>query len=153
MLRSLCLITLCVSARAQKLVLGIQTYLPNHYLLDIGRETWRRGVLTVVSTNATTTERVIPSSDPLEVWVEGPDGDFGWNNPQEERYTSIMRVVNETVSDFNWVINGDDDTVFLLDNIASLVRDLDPAEPYYISDALGPEHGWACTLPTEEEAR
>lgn len=143
-----CLLLACASVGAQKLVLGIQTYLPNHYLLDVGRQTWRQDVLTVVSTNSTTAERAIASPSPLEVWVAGPDGDFGWNNPQEERYTSIMRVVNETVDDFDWVINGDDDTVFLIDNIEALVRDLDPAEPFYISDALV-NHGWACTLPSE----
>lgn len=136
-------------ASAQKLVIGIQTYSPNHHIIATGRETWRRGVLTVVSTNSTGVEHRIPSPDPSEIWVEGPDGDFGWNNPNEERYTSIMRVVNETVSDFEWILNGDDDTIFLIDNVEAMLRDLDPDELYYISDALGPAHGWACTLATE----
>lgn len=45
-------------------------------------------------------------------------------------------------------MSGDDDTIFLVDNVLNLVRDLDPNELYYFSDSL-PSDGIACTFPEE----
>ena len=58
-----------------------------------------------------------------------------------------MRYANQSL-DFDWLLAGDDDTVFLMDNVVDLVRDLDPDEAYYITDALQPGSVY-CTFPQE----
>ena len=62
-----------------------------------------------------------------------------------------MRFANQSI-DFDWLLAGDDDTVFLMDNVVDLVRDLDPNEPYYLTDALQ-SNGLACTLREEASER
>jgi hypothetical protein len=138
-------------AAAQRLVVSIQTYSPNHYMVDLSRNSWRAGVSTVVITNGTT-ERRVSSPFPDEAWWEAPDApSIGWNNPSENRYTSQVRFANQSF-DFDWLLGGDDDTIFLVDNVRNLVRGLDSEELFYISDSL-PDDGFACTLPLEASER
>ena len=37
---------------------------------------------------------------------------------------------------FKWMLFGDDDTVFLIDNVLQLLQHLDPSIPYYMTDHL-----------------
>ena len=69
----------------------------------------------------------------------------------ENRYTAQVRFANQSV-EFDWLLAGDDDTLFLMDNVVDLVRDLDPNEPYYLTDAL-PANGLSCTLLEEASER
>jgi hypothetical protein len=62
-----------------------------------------------------------------------------------------VRFANQSI-DFDWLLAGDDDTVFLMDNVLDLVRDLDPNDPYYLTDALQ-SNGLACTLREEASER
>ena len=39
-------------------------------------------------------------------------------------------------TDYKWILYGDDDTVFFVDNVISLVSGLDYRKPYFISDCL-----------------
>lgn len=135
---------------AQQLAIGIQTFDPNHHIIHAGRETWRRDVLSVIVTNTTETEHKLNTSFKNEFWVAAPNGDFGWNNDSEERYTGVIRITNETLPKGSWdfLLNADDDTIWLLDNVKALVRDLDPDETWFISDALGPD-AFGCTFPEE----
>jgi hypothetical protein len=54
--------------------------------------------------------------------------------------------------DFEWLLSGDDDTVFLIDKVINLVRDLDPDDQYYFTDNL-PSNGESCTLREEASER
>lgn len=136
---------------AQRLAVSIQTFSGNHHMVDSSRESWRRGVSTVVITNGTT-ERRIASPVDWEVWYEAPDKpEIGWNNPSENRYTGQVRYANQTF-DFDWLLAGDDDTIFLVDNIVNLVRDLDPNDAYYFTDGLL-DNTAACTLREEASER
>lgn len=38
---------------------------------------------------------------------------------------------------YKWMLYGDDDTLFFVDGIVSLLQDFDPEMPYFISGALG----------------
>lgn len=120
-------------------------------MIESGRHSWRRDIPAVIITNGTV-ERRIDSPSPHEVWWEAPDLPLiGWNNPSENRYTSQIRFANMSY-DFDWLLGGDDDTIFLVDNVKNLVRNLDPDELFYISDALLGE-GFACTFPEEASER
>ena len=47
-------------------------------------------------------------------------------------------IANTTygMQNFKWILYGDDDTVFFIDNVLDLVKDLDHNMPYFISDAI-----------------
>ena len=137
-------------------------------MVESSRDSWRKGVATVVITNGTTERRVASPSE-HEVWFMAPDlPNLGWNNPRcalrwfnqcaassealkslcsENRYTAQVRFANQSI-DFDWLLAGDDDTIFLMDNVVDLVRDLDPNEPFYLTDALQ-SNGLSCTLREE----
>jgi hypothetical protein len=132
---------------AQRIAISIQTYSANHNMVDSSRESWRKGIATVVITNGTTARR-LPSPADNEIWFEAPDlPHVGWNTPSENRYTAQIRYANQSL-DFDWLLAGDDDTVFLVDNVVNLVRDLDPDDLYYLTDALQSDAVY-CTLPEE----
>jgi len=38
-----------------------------------------------------------------------------WNNPSENRYTAQVRYANQSLQ-FDWLLSGDDDTIFLVDS-------------------------------------
>ena len=134
-------------ASTQRLAVSIQTFSGNLHMVESSRDSWRKGVATVVITNGTT-ERMVASPSEHEVWFQAPDiPAIGWNNPSENRYTAQVRYANQSI-DFDWLLAGDDDTIFLMDNVVDLVRDLDPDEPYFMTDALLP-NGLSCTLRQE----
>lgn len=139
-------------------------------MIESSRETWRKGVPTLVLTNGSTPRR-IHSPFELEVWYEAPDWpEIGWNNPSENRYTGQARLrstqlispltsavhqvryANQTL-DFDWLLSGDDDTIFLMDNVIDLVRDLDPDDEYYITDSLIFNESVFCTVVEEASER
>ena len=69
-------------AAAQRIAVSIQTYSGNHHMVESSRDTWRKGITTVVITNGTTERRVASPSE-HEVWFEAPDlPNIGWNNPR-----------------------------------------------------------------------
>lgn len=47
-------------------------------------------------------------------------------------------VANNTigVDGYKWILYGDDDTIFFLDNIVKVLETLDHSEPYLLSDSL-----------------
>ena len=66
----------------QRIAVSIQTYSGNHHMVESSRDSWRKGVTSVVITNGST-ERAIPSPSEHEVWFEAPDlPNIGWNNPR-----------------------------------------------------------------------
>ena len=46
------------------------------------------------------------------------------------------------VDSYKWMLYGDDDTVFVLDNVIKVLSSLDYTQPYFLSDALWwPDNG------------
>lgn len=67
------------------LALSVSTHTANLHLLSSSRDSWRRGIPTLVLTNGSS-ERKLSSPAPLEVWYEGVDRpELGWNNGAESR--------------------------------------------------------------------
>lgn len=54
------------------------------------------------------------------------------------RATVTPFLANMTVgaNNFKWMLFGDDDTVFVLDNVLRMLEHLDPNLPYFITDHL-----------------
>jgi len=89
LLALLVLHTFCLAAEAKeaRIAISIQTFSGHHFVVEVGRETWRavrppsgaclwltsrQGVSTVVITNGTVEQRIeSPAVD--EVWFEAPD--------------------------------------------------------------------------------
>jgi hypothetical protein len=66
----------------QRIAVSIQTYNGNHHMVESSRDSWRKGISTMVLTNGTA-ERMIESPSEHEVWFEAPDlPKIGWNNPR-----------------------------------------------------------------------
>lgn len=54
------------------------------------------------------------------------------------RYVASVRIANKTLAGtFDWLLMGDDDTVWFLDHVRALVSGLDASVPYYLSDNIG----------------
>ena len=69
-------------ASTQRIAVSIQTFSGNHHMVESSRDSWRKGVTTVVITNGTAERRLASPSD-HEVWFEAPDlPNIGWNNPR-----------------------------------------------------------------------
>lgn len=110
----------------------------------------------------------------------GGEGDVVWDYPDFPavgnldvpyipRAVAALRIANQTFAGtFDWILYGDDETIFFTDRIGALVATLDPSVPYYISDSfMGScsrfakegerifnmnEHFTYCLLPSAEPA-
>ena len=123
------------------LVLAVATHPAHFFLLNASRDTWRKGVRTVVSVPGDGPETLLDVPFPDEVWVQGPDGTgYGWEgrggNKAEQRCTGVVRVANLTAGPYDWVLNADDDVVWLMDNVRALLERLDADKPYFITDGF-----------------
>lgn len=118
------------------------TYTPRSYLIELGRSTWRAGVPSVVLVGSGADTVDLGEYTGTEVWVSAPDGALPWNNPADGRSTSMIRVANETLQGrFDFLCFGDDDVVWLFDNVPALVKHHPPRAPAYFTDAIGAEAG------------
>lgn len=80
---------LFVSVATQRLALSIQTFSGNHHMVTAGRNSWHRGVSTVVITNGTQEKRIESPNPETEVWWTAPDLPLiGWNNVRSPRVTA-----------------------------------------------------------------
>jgi hypothetical protein len=77
---------------------------------------------------------------PTEQWGVFPDEvPNRGQTPGDWRMLAAVRLANESFArdpDWQWMVYGDDDTVFLLPNLHEVLRNLDPEVPYYISDDI-----------------
>ena len=61
-----------------------------------------------------------------------------WHKAGDLRATITPFLANMTIGpdNFKWMLFGDDDTVFLIDNVMHMLPHLDPEQPYFITDHL-----------------
>lgn len=76
-----------------------------------------------------------------EVFGVCPDqlvSDPKWHKAGDLRATVTPFLANMTIGpdNFKWMLFGDDDTVFLIDNVLNLLPHLDPTVPYFMTDHL-----------------
>ena len=64
--------------------------------------------------------------------------DAKWHKAGDLRATVAPFLANMTIGpdNFKWMLFGDDDTVFLIDNVLNLLPHLDPTVPYFMTDHL-----------------
>ena len=127
-----------VSAYA-RLRFAAGTFAFRHPLAEVASRTWRRHIpawlVTAAlgnSSNATRVEKPPWATGPLEKWwtvTPPPDLQVG-----RQRNGIAVRLGNATDDhrDWDWVLYGDDDTLFFPDAALELLADLDPALPFYI---------------------
>ena len=122
-------------ACGSKILVATSTYDKNFHLIDVGRETWRSGIHTFVLTNGAEERRATERNTHLEEWIEYPDGDQEGNNRAEKRTKALPRLANRTFHGrFEWMLIGEDNTVWHIPNVKIMLRGLDPALPLYIHD-------------------
>ena len=64
--------------------------------------------------------------------------DSKWHKAGDLRATVTPFLANMTIGpdNFKWMLFGDDDTVFIIDNVLNLLQHLDPKVPYFMTDHL-----------------
>lgn len=63
-------------------------------------------------------------------------------NPGAKRYLAAVRLANRSFAGrFDWLIVGDDDVIFLLDNLRDILKNVNPNIPFLITDDLGVSSG------------
>ncbi|KAL2348022.1 hypothetical protein Fmac_002022 [Flemingia macrophylla] len=96
------------------------------------RENEMRGVVWVDAAVKTEEKEGLPP-----VMISGDTSGFAYSNRQGQRSgIRISRIVSETVrlglKGVRWVVMGDDDTVFVAENLVRVLRKYDHREMYYI---------------------
>lgn len=83
----------------------------------------------------------ITKGEPLpDIWVSEDTSSFNYTHPQGKRSAlRISRVVSETLrlgmKDVRWFVMGDDDTVFVVDNVVRILSKYDHNQYYYIGSS------------------
>ena len=81
----------------------------------------------------------------------------GWCGPHgcrfhEQRYTITPSLANLTFwGSYDWLLMADGETVWFADNMRAMLRDLDPAVPYYFSASMYPGSDACCAFPSRPE--
>lgn len=86
-------------------------------------------------------ERVQDGKQHNELWADYPDiWDEPWgrvHRPFDSRAAMAPFVAHQKLEsegvDYNWLLYGDDDTMWFMSAIVDLLRDYDPDLPYFIS--------------------
>ena len=129
------------------------TFAFRHPLAEVASRTWRRHIPTWLvttavgnSSNATRVDKPTWPTGPLETWwtvTPPPDKEVG-----RQRNGIAVRLGNATEDsrDWDWVLYGDDDTLFFVEAALEMLEDLDPNLPFY----MGPVNMEA--LPCVREA-
>lgn len=115
-----------------------QQHLP---IVQAGRQ-WHQGIKTVVAINdpSLVSRYAADAGTVNEVWVDYPDDTppLKAKFPGDPRAAFTPWLAHKAVGGlgYKWILYGDDDTVWFVDNTLKLLKDLDPQMPYIISDNL-----------------
>ena len=123
-------------------VIVAPTWPPRHALVQAGGESWRAGAPAVFVTEGDVEAPIaVPYANTTEErWFTYPD-DLRQNlsiwKKGDMKAAGSLRVANESLGGaYDWIAYGDDDTVFILDNVYRLVQGLDPSVPIILSDSV-----------------
>jgi len=101
---------------------------------------WRKGLRTVVAVNDTDlAEAFNQVADAWqEKWVHWPDDEpLRGNYRGDTRAALVPFLAHQTLGDsYKWILYGDDDTLWFVDNVLDLVKDFDHNLPYFITDNI-----------------
>ena len=116
------------------------TFGARHPLAEVAAQTWRRFVPAWLVTTAVDVSNA--TLLPVPPWPHASH-DTWWAVPSQvlgdQRNGIAARLGNASGQTYDWVLYGDDDTVYLMDNALEMLRGLDAATPYFLSDALSME--------------
>ncbi|KAK9848859.1 hypothetical protein WJX84_012447 [Apatococcus fuscideae] len=117
----------------------------NHRALVFASRHWRKGVRTfIANNNPVDPEQVEAGKEFNETWSYYPD-----DVPLRSLYGGDSRAAlvpflahTQLQDTYKWLLYGDDDTVWFLEGVMSMLEDLDPDMPYFITD-----HMWWSNTP------
>ena len=120
------------------------THPARYDVVRAGGETWRAGAPAVIVTEGPSEGPTAPPYENVTVehWFTFPDDlrpDMGIWKKGDMKAAASFRIANETLgAAYDWLLHGDDDTVFVLDNVYALLDRLrlDPSVPYILSDSV-----------------
>lgn len=119
----------------------VVTYPPHHNLVRVAGDTWRQGYRAVVITESKVEGPLPELNTAHESWFGYPDdlrgdADGVWKKG-DMKLAAALRIANESLAgNYDWLTYGDDDTFFLMRNVARLVAGIDPNVPLILSDTL-----------------
>ena len=123
--------------RYARLRFAAGTFEARHPLADVAAQTWRRFVPAWLVTTAVNVSNATLLPEPR--WPHSSH-DTWWAVPSQvlgdQRNGVAILLGNATGQAYDWVLYGDDDTLYLMDNALEMLRGLDAATPYFLSDAL-----------------
>lgn len=105
-----------------------------------GTRHWRRGVRTLFASNETVEscyhKHAAEHGEVFSVYPDDVPLRSKW--PGDSRAALVPSLANLTfgVDSYKWLLYGDDDTVFFLENVLDMLEGLDHNMPYLLSDAL-----------------
>ncbi|KAK9828631.1 hypothetical protein WJX72_001195 [[Myrmecia] bisecta] len=133
------------------LVMAIPSSLDRISLVEAGRS-WRRGIHTHVTFELDIapdplynriTQNMAAHNESIGVFADLADSKQFNSKPGDVRaaLTPFLANTSVGVGNYKWMLYGDDDTVFYLNNVLELVQGLDHNMPYLITDHVWwPDH-------------
>ncbi|KAL3161801.1 hypothetical protein ABBQ38_008893 [Trebouxia sp. C0009 RCD-2024] len=136
------------SLSREDLLIAIPSSLARLPLVQASRS-WRHGARSIVVVESNASIEAVPQkfkggmAAAREVFAVYPDlqeGPPAWHKPGDARAAMAPFLANQSsgADSYKWMLYGDDDTVFYLDNVLRMLEalELDPAMPYFITDHI-----------------
>ncbi|KAK9822059.1 hypothetical protein WJX74_004369 [Apatococcus lobatus] len=121
------------------LVLAIPTDNLHMELVEAGRQ-WHKGIRTYLAVNDSSVVAAKQQEAPAfqETWeLFADDQHLKALHPGDSRAALAPFLAHQAFGDtYKWMLYGDDDTMFFVEGIQNLVKDIDPNMPYLITDHL-----------------
>lgn len=137
------------------LLIAIPSSLGRLPLVEASR-LWREGTRAFVVIESSTAIDAAPpkfkagmaaAREELGSYADLEEGPPAWHKPGDARAAMAPFLANQSVGadSYKWMLYGDDDTVFYLDNVLRMLEPLDHTTPYFITD-----HIWFLRSLSEE---
>lgn len=137
------------------LVIAIPSSLARLPLVQASRH-WRHDTRSIIVIESNASIEAVPQQfkdgmtaarEQFAVYPDLLEGPPAWHKPGDARAAMAPFLANQSsgLDSYKWMLYGDDDTVFYLDNVLRMLEPLDPAMPYFITD-----HIWFLRSLTEE---
>ncbi|KAK9867583.1 hypothetical protein WJX84_007677 [Apatococcus fuscideae] len=121
------------------LVLAVPTDSLHIELVEAGRQ-WHKGIRTFLAVNdsAVVDAKQKEAAVFKETWqFAADDAQLKALHPGDSRAALAPFQAHQAFGDtYKWMLYGDDDTMFFVEGVQNLVKDLDPDMPYFITDHL-----------------
>ncbi|KAK9809692.1 hypothetical protein WJX73_005491 [Symbiochloris irregularis] len=113
----------------------------------LASRSWRQGVRTLIFMDEPLDPERAPeglldgiksNNEVYEHFVQPPARPGVWSQPGDARAALVSFKANLTfgIDTYSWILNGDDDTVYIVENVLAMVNRFDHALPFHLSDNI-----------------